>query len=109
MATATSLEFSGLRNAFDTVSASATDSSLVAAVTGRKIRVHAVGISCGSTASTVQFSSGGSTAVSCVFQNSISLPYNPKGWFETDAGEALTVDTGSGSTTGILVLYSTAT
>ena len=82
---------------------------LVAAVTGRKIRVHAVGISCGSTASTVQFSSGGSTAVSCVFQNSISLPYNPKGWFETDAGEALTVDTGSGSTTGILVLYSTAT
>jgi hypothetical protein len=108
MATAQSLERAGLRNAFDTVSASASDSELVAAVTGRRIVVHAVGISCGGTPSTVQFSSGGSTAVSPVFQNSISLPYSEKGWFYTAAGESLTVDTGAGSTTGIIVTYSHA-
>lgn len=104
MATATSLVGRGSRNAFDTIAASQTGSLLVAARTGYRIRVLAVGISCGATASTVQFKSG-TTAISPVFQNSISLPVFEEGLFQTATGEALNVDTGAGSNTGVIVVY----
>ena len=106
MATASSLTAAkGRQNAFDTVSASSTDSSLVAAVSGHRIRVLGMGVSCGGTASTFQFESGTSTAISPVFNNSIVLPLNESGWFETNAGEALTVTTGAGSATAIIIVY----
>jgi hypothetical protein len=104
MATANSLTDVGARNAFDTITASTSASSLIAAVAGKRIRVLAVGISCGATASSVQFKSN-TTAISPVFQNSISLPFMRRGWFQTTAGEALLVDTGAGSNTGIIVLW----
>ena len=105
MAKASNLTARGGRNSFDTVAASTASSELVAAVPNKKIRVLAVGISCGGTPSTVQFLSG-STACSPVFQNSISLPNDPEGWFQTiTAGEALNVTTGSGSNTGIIIKY----
>lgn len=104
MATATSLVGGGARNAFDTIAASTSGSVLVAARTGYRIRVISAGVSCGGTPSTVQFKSA-TTAISPVFQNSISLPKNDDGWFQTAAGEALNVDTGSGSTTGVIVTY----
>lgn len=107
MATATNISAQGGRNAFDTVAASTASSELVAAATGKRIRVHAIGISCGGTPSTVQFLSA-AAAASPVFQNSISLPYDKDGWFQTAAGAALNVATGSGSNSGILVKWSYA-
>ena len=92
----------------DDVEASADSTELVAAVTGQRVRVLGAGISCGGTASTVQFEADG-TGISAIFNNSIVLPPIPPGsgfgWFETGAGEALDVSTGSGSTTGIQVIY----
>lgn len=93
------------------VAASQTDSSLVSAVAGKKIRVLTVALSCGATASTAVFNSkgaGAGTAISCTFNNSISLP-DGEGYFETNSGEGLTVTTGAGSTTGVLVVYTLVT
>lgn len=109
MATATSQIALGSRNAFDTIAASQTDSVLVAARTGFRIRVTAFAISCGGTASTVQFGSklaaGATTAVSPVYQNSISQPEVKKGWFQTISGEGLVVSTGAGSNSGVIVIW----
>lgn len=105
MATATSMTAAGVVNAFDTIAAS-TSGSLLVAAPGADTRVRVLGfqISCGGTASTVQFKSG-STAIGPVFQNSISSSVSERGWFQTAAGQALNVDTGTGSNTGVLVLY----
>lgn len=101
-----------LASAFANVAASQTDSVLVSAVTGRKIRVYGAGSLSGGTATTVTFNSKGSgagTAISMDWQNGANggfvLPYSEAGWFETNTGEALTVNTGAGSTTGFQVLY----
>ena len=94
------------------VAASQTDSSLITAVTGKKLRVIAVAAVAGGTATTLTFNSkgaGAGTAISALFANGINggevLSYNPVGWFETKSGEALTVTTGAGATTGIQVVY----
>lgn len=90
------------------VAQSQTDSSMVAAVTGKKIRVLSIAMVAGGTATDATFNSG-STAISCLFANAANggavLPFNEHGWFETVAGAALTVTTGAGSTTGIQLTY----
>ncbi|MBI3936410.1 MAG: hypothetical protein HY323_05490 [Betaproteobacteria bacterium] len=98
--------------AFANVAASQTDSQLVAGTTGKKIRVLAVAFVCGATATTAIFNSkpaGAGVAISMTFANAANggavLPQNPLGWFETVAGEALTLTTGAGSTTGVQVVY----
>lgn len=107
-----------VQRAVANVAAASTDSVLVAAVAGtnqvgKAIRVHAVIASSGAVATAITFNSKGSgagTAISPTFQNGINggevLAHCASGWFETNPGEALTVTTGAGSTTGILVLYS---
>jgi hypothetical protein len=63
MATASSLAGTGRDNAYDSIAASATDSILVAAVTGKKIRVLSVVINQGDTTpSAVTFNSKGGGA-----------------------------------------------
>lgn len=101
-------------HAFANVAASQTDSSIVAAVAGKVIRVLAVVAVAGGTATNLTFNtkpSGAGTAISPLFANGINggevLPFNPSGWFQTNSGEGLTVTTGAGSTTGILVTYVT--
>lgn len=97
--------------AFANVAASATDSAVVSAQTGKKIRVLNVAVSCGATPSTVTFNTkpaGAGSACSATFNNSISLP-DGDGYFETNAGEGLTVTTGAGSTTGIQLAYTLIT
>lgn len=102
-----------VKRTFANVAVSQTDSSLVAAVTAKKIRVLAVVIVAGATASTgVTFNSkgaGAGTAKSALFcapaNSGPTLGLNTEGWFETNAGEALTVTTGTGSTVGIQVVY----
>ena len=92
---------------FDDVAASQTDNELVAASVGNEIVVLAAVLQAGGTATTIVFNSA-STAISMTFQNGsnggVVLPYNPKGWFKTTAGEALTCTTGAGSTTGVQLL-----
>jgi predicted aconitase with swiveling domain len=109
MATASNLASRGVRGAFDNVAASATDSVLVAAATGLKIRVLTFLINHGSTtASTVVFNSA-SAAKTPKFlgvpNGVIGASNDRAGLFETNKGEALTVTTGAGSTTGIMVTY----
>lgn len=90
------------------IAASSTDGALVSAVSNKRIRVIAVGVSCGATPSSVVFNSkggGAGTAISAILNNSISLPELSSGWFDTNVGEGLTATTGAGSTSGIIVSY----
>ncbi len=94
------------------ISASQTDSSIVTAVTGKKIRIVAVAAVAAATATNITFNTkpaGAGTGISPVFANGANggevLPYNPRGWFETNSGEGLTATTGSGSATGVLINY----
>ena len=97
---------------FKNVAAGQTDSSIVAAVSGWRIRVLSLAFVCGGTATNATFNSKGSgagTACSPLFANAANggavLSHNPRGWFETELGEGLTLTTGSGSTTGVIVSY----
>jgi len=94
------------------VAASQTDSSLVAANGSKVIYVLAVAMVTGLTQTNVTFNTkpaGAGTAISPLFANAISggavLPFNPGVWFKTNAGDGLTVTTGAGATTGILINY----
>lgn len=99
---------------FANVAASQTDSSIVPAVSSKKILVLAAIVETGGTATTLTFNSkgaGAGTAISIQFQNGANggavLGYSPVGWFATNITEALTVTTGAGSTTGVQVVYVT--
>jgi hypothetical protein len=113
MATASNLASRGVHGAFDSVAASQTDSVLVAAVTNRRIRVLTFLINWGAaTASPVTFNSKGSgagTAKTPAFTGPVTsiggASGDRAGLFETNRGEGLTVTTGAGSTTGIMVTY----
>lgn len=104
---------SGVKRTFSNVAASATDSSVVAAVASRRIRVLAVVLQAGGTATTAVFNTkpgGAGSAISMTFQNGANggavLAFNPAGWFETNEGEGLSATTGAGSTTGMQITYS---
>lgn len=99
-------------SAFANVAASQTDSVLVAGVAGRCIRVKALAFVAGGTGTNATFNSKGSgagTACSPLFANAANggavLGNNSEGWFETERGEALTLTTGPGSATGVIVKY----
>lgn len=94
------------------IAKSQTNSVLLAAVSGKKIRVTGLAMVAGATATDVTFRSkpsGAGTEITPLFaiaaNGALVLPHNADGWFETVAGEALTVTTGNGATTGILVTY----
>jgi hypothetical protein len=98
-------------NAWFDLAAATADQSLVAAVAGKKIRVHAVFASNAGTLGTLLFESA-TTVISPTFDviadgGGFVLNWNPVGWFETAAGEALTATTATGnSTMGTIVVYS---
>ena len=101
-----------VKRAFANVSASQTDSVLVAGVAGRIIRVLFWDAVAGATATDLTFNtkgSGNGVAITQKYANGINggevENVNPLGWFETNPGESLTVTTGAGSTTGIKVGY----
>lgn len=99
-----------LKYAFYDCAASQTASTLVAAVTAKRIVVVALFAMAAGTATTLLVNSA-STAKSCVVPNGANggwtwpLVQGGPGYFQTTAGEALTVTTGSGSTTSIHVWY----
>ena len=100
--------------AFANVAASQTDSSIVSAVAGKSITVLGFGLVAGATATTVTFNSkgaGAGTAISALYALPISgvcvFPVSAPSsgyWFKTNVGEALTVTTGAGATTGIEIV-----
>lgn len=112
MATASSQQGGGRKNAYDAIAASATDSALVAAVSGKKIRVIAFIINEGASATTVTFNSKPAGAGTAVFapltyaaNGGTTTAEVSSGWFETVKGEGLSVTTGAGSTTSVGVVY----
>jgi Flp pilus assembly protein CpaB len=103
------------QNAWLDLAAATGDQSIVAALSGKKIRVHAVFANNAGTLGTLLFESGTATSISPTFDvvadgGGFVLPFNDVGWFETAAGAALTATTATGnSTTGVLVVYSVVT
>jgi len=85
------------------------DNTLIAAVTGKKIRVLAAVLVMTGTAVTARFEDGtGGTALTGQMQqsqgNSIVLPFNPVGWFETTAATLLNLElSGAQSVDGCIV------
>lgn len=78
---------------------------LVAAVTGRKIRVTALVVS-NNQAGNVVFQSASTnigTIVAKTADPTTVLPDNPNGWMETASGEKLAVTPSAGTATGFLV------
>lgn len=78
------------------IDTAATDTTLVAAVAGKKIRVLAVVVDAAGTV-TARFESGtGGTALTgqMTFAAATSevMPFNPVGWFETAAGALLNLE-----------------
>jgi hypothetical protein len=91
-----------------TVAASQTDSSLIALVAAKKLRILALAVQCGATATDILFESSTTTRkhkVPAGVNGGQVLPFNPVGWFETVAGESLTCTTGSGSSVEISGVY----
>lgn len=91
--------------------ASSGDNTIVAAVTGKKIRVHSCVIIMTGTAVTLRFESGaGGTALTGQMQPSqgggFVLPHNPMGWFETAAGELLNLELGDAQSADGVLVYS---
>lgn len=116
MAVATSQSAEGQLTAWDSVAASATDSALVTGVAGKKIRVLSVVINHASTASDVTFNSKGTGAGTAITpplggptDGGFVIGQNDHGWFETNQGEGLTVTTGAGSNTSLIVTYKIVT
>ena len=103
----------GFNRAFANVAVSQTDAAIVAAVPKNKIRVHAISIQCAGTGTISTFKTkpaGGGTDISRDYPLAANggavENFNPAGWFETDEGEGLSIDTGAGSVTSVQVIYS---
>lgn len=104
-----------VKHALANIAASTTDGNVVTAVTNKKIIVLAAVVVAGGTATNITFNTkpaGAGSAISPLFANAANggeiLPWNPGGWFKTSESEGLTVTTGTGATTGILVTYAEA-
>ncbi len=101
-----------VKYAFANVAAGQTDSSIVAAVSSKKIRVLSYLLQAGSSATNFTFNSkggGAGTAISMLHANAanggVARAVNEHGYFQTNSGEALTATTGAGATTGVQVTY----
>lgn len=98
--------------AFANIAAATTDGVIVAAVTGKRIRVLAYSCSPAGTATSTTFNSkgaGAGTAITaanqCPASNIQPGGFSPVGYFQTNAGEGLTATTGTGATVGINITY----
>lgn len=95
------------------IAASQTAAVLVAGIDQKRIRVLAARYKAGGTATNLTFNSTSAAPadipITALISNGANggevLQFNPNGWFDTLGGEALTVTTGAGSTTGIDLYY----
>lgn len=88
--------------------ASAADNEVVAAVTGKKIRVLSAVVGPNAVANGATFKSATSAidglrtiAIGGIY----ALPYHPNGWFETVAGQALNLGLSAAQACSVLVSY----
>lgn len=98
-----------LKRAYKSVAASQTDSSLVAAVTGKSIVVVSLVLLGGATAATTFVLRANSADISPTFNiatnSTVVLPHNPAGYATTADGQALACSTGAGDGVGVIVTY----
>ncbi len=90
------------------IAQSQTASSIVTAVVGKSIVVTSCFLVAGGTATDITFNSDSTALTSLIADGAnggLALNHNGQGWFRTTPGQALTVTTGAGSTTGINVNY----
>lgn len=93
---------------YNNIAASQTAATLIAAQTGKAIRVHSLLVSAG-TATPMHFTSAGTAITGSIYSGANGgavLPHNSSGWFETAKGAALGVTTGAGGSTGYTLSYS---
>lgn len=91
-----------------TVAASQTDSSLIAAVTSKRLTILSLAVQCGGTATDITFESSTTTRIHKVPAGANGgqvLPSGTAPWFRTASGESLTVTTGTGSSVEISGSY----
>lgn len=86
------------------------DNTIVAAVTGKKIRVMSLFMTMTGTQVTIRFeSAAGGTALTGqmlpIQGHTIVLPFNPAGWFETVAGELLNMELSGGQSVDGCLTY----
>ncbi len=94
------------------VAASASDNTLVAAVTSKSIRVIALALVASGGANTVRLESDtGGTALTGAMDLGdnlqLVLPYNPAGWCQTAAGKLLNLELGATTSVAGLLTYVT--
>lgn len=87
------------------------DNTLVAAVTNKRIRVHALFLVMTGTLVTIRFESGaGGTALTGQMTplkgHDLVLPWNPAGWFETAHSTLLNMELGDAQSVGGALVYS---
>lgn len=95
------------------IASSQTDSTVITAVAGKRIRVLGMFVNCGATATQITFNSGSAgNQVTPTISNGANggfvLPISPTddaGWFQTEIGAALVATTGAGDNTAILTVY----
>lgn len=92
---------------FAVIDATTGDTTIVAAVTGKKIRVLSYVVTAANSSSTARFESGaGGTSLSGVLRllnvTAFVAPFNPMGYFETLSGEALSLEVTGGDVDGHL-------
>lgn len=96
------------KKTFANVSAGQTAYLIIEAIPDKAIRVVALVMVTGATATSSTFNSS-STPITSVIANGANggavLPYNFDGWFQTSPGQSLTVTTTSGTSTGYTINY----
>lgn len=110
--TSNNLANQGIKRAIANVAALQTDSVVIPAKAGFKLRILAFHTQTGAIGTNITFNSkpaGAGTAISPLLSNASNgggiSQWNPAGWFETNNGEGLSVTTSAGSTTGVNVTY----
>lgn len=97
-----------IKRAVVNVPSGAASQQIIAAVTNKALRVLALAMVAGGTATDITFKSA-STAISPLFANDarggVVLGKNELGWFETATSEALNATASTGSVTGVIVTY----
>jgi hypothetical protein len=90
--------------------ASIADNAIVAAVTGLKIRVLAAYVHASGGANTLTWKSAATSLSGAIdLGNDLGIPwnYNPVGWYETVAGEALNLALTAATAVAVTVVYIT--
>jgi hypothetical protein len=81
------------------------ENTLLAAVAGKRIRVHSCVLVASGGANSARFeSAAGGTALTGIMDiidnGQLVLPHNPAGWFQTVAGELLNLELSAGTAVG---------